>query len=116
MDCSAATYWLPLPAQRGEVERLRTCDRSSSLRGANGSGRSGRPDDRLRDEAIQGTYRGPGLLRFARNDEIKSPSRNAFRARGMPYNASRTSLSTIASRLNRRWDPVFGSTMLKRFI
>ena len=31
-------------------------------------------------------------------------SRDAIRARGMPYNASKTPPSTIASRLNRRWD------------
>jgi hypothetical protein len=37
-----------------------------SLRGANGSG-LGRPDDKLRDEAIQ-SFAVTGLLRFARND------------------------------------------------
>ena len=30
--------------------------------------REARPDDRLRDEAIQSRARGSGLLRFARND------------------------------------------------
>ncbi len=63
-----------------------------------------------------------GLLRFARNDEIRFRSRGAMRVRGMPYNRmipksgyrfsdkimrkrqSTTPLSTIASRLNRRWD------------
>ncbi len=45
-----------------------------SLRGANGS-RECAPDDRLRDEAIHITAIRDtnGLLRFARNDEGKSP-------------------------------------------
>jgi hypothetical protein len=33
----------------------------------------GEPDDRLRDEAIQDVILGPGLLRFARNDQVVTP-------------------------------------------
>jgi hypothetical protein len=56
---------------------------------ASAMGTPDRPDDRLRDEAIQSTYRGAGLFRFARNDAKKLPSRDAMCARGMPYNASK---------------------------
>jgi len=38
------------------------------------------------------------------HDEMTVPSRGAISARAMPYNASNIPLSTIASRLNRRWD------------
>jgi len=38
-----------------------------------GLARSGRPDDKLRNEAIQNPRRQTGLLRFARNDDSASP-------------------------------------------
>src|SRR5208282_2287732 len=86
-----------LPQTRGVIA-LRHCEPT-------GPARSGRPDDRLR-EAIQSRDGSSGLLRryAPRNDEIKSHSRDAIRARVMPYNASITPLSRIASGLSRRWD------------
>ena len=44
---------------------------ATSLRGANASGPSGRPDDKLGDEAIPHPDHKTGLLRLARNDDVQ---------------------------------------------
>ena len=60
-----------LPNELTQRSRIAEWNRSRHCEEPTGPARSGRPDDRLRDEAIQelrSTRERTGLLRFARND------------------------------------------------
>jgi hypothetical protein len=131
------------PAKRGRGPCQRVRPEVGAPHRARAMGTPGRPDDRLRmvEGALQkgllqrctpppppfarfasfGRSPSPAALRSAGADK-RNRSRDAMRARGMPYNRmipksgyrfsdqimrkrrSITPLSTIASRLNRRWD------------
>jgi len=137
----AALHPAPRSGEGGPCQRVRP--EVGAPHRARAMGTPGRPDDRLRmlEGALQkgllqrctpppppfarfpsfGRSPSPAALRSAGADK-RNRSRNAMRARGMPYNRmipksgyrfsdkimrkrqSSTALSTIASRLNRRWD------------